>query len=121
MGLIVQCMLCGTNDDTKVYYIGETSTHCVDCWLLILQALPKFNLAAINARLDKEFGTIDIMAQRAADSSLIQSDQIETLLHAIPLRDLPKVMAAGFKVSSLSERTADPAATMPMPVIKLNG
>jgi len=55
--MIVQCEKCETTSPTVVYYVGEYSTHCVDCWSVIVKARPNFNLDELKQQLDAKYGT----------------------------------------------------------------
>lgn len=57
--MIVQCDGCETTNPNVVYYIGEVSTHCVDCWSSIVMARPNFNLPELKKQLDVKYGTPD--------------------------------------------------------------
>ena len=55
--MIVQCEKCETDSPNVVYYVGPDSTHCVDCWSVIVKATPNFNLEILKAQLDMKYGT----------------------------------------------------------------
>jgi hypothetical protein len=55
--MIVKCEKCGTDSPNVLFYVGEDSTHCVDCWSVIVKAHPNFNLDNLNAQLDEKYGT----------------------------------------------------------------
>lgn len=44
----MSCVLCGTDSPSVVYYVGKGSTHCGDCWIIVLKdilmAQPNFVL-----------------------------------------------------------------------------
>lgn len=85
MGLIVKCDVCGREDISVVYYVSERSTHCLDCWVIITQAVPVFNLDAKQAELG--------MGQ-------IEAEAIETTLRDIPLNELHNYIKHGERMDS---------------------
>lgn len=62
IGLIVKCDLCGTERPDVVYYVGKQSTHCVNCWLSIIQAVPNFNIPEMVESIAEEIDnkTVDV-------------------------------------------------------------
>lgn len=58
IGLIVECVSCGTDRPDVVYYVGEDATHCADCWSVhltkLLNAKIDFNLDATTEAIASE-------------------------------------------------------------------
>lgn len=53
IGFHVKCEKCGTDRPDVVYYSGEESTHCADCWLIIVTAPPSFNIDAMTKEIEE--------------------------------------------------------------------
>lgn len=78
MGLIVRCDVCGREDISTVYYVGKRTTHCLDDWIAIVQALPHFNIDA-----------------KLASMKQIEEDAVESTLRDIPLNELHNYIENG--------------------------